>query len=159
MTILWQSEWNTGVDFIDAQHRDIMDYINQLGHIIPDPKPKVSSLLGNEAVEAAHYASLFGSLSTAEFGYVLDEFIRCVENHFACEELLHVEDAYQLAAPHKETHDLFLVRIKKYQTQYNLGEDNAEKLYRILNKWIEQHIAYDMDLMASVKRCRMSDGA
>lgn len=34
-----------------------------------------------------------------------------------------------------------VVRIKKYQAQYNQGEDNADGLYRILNKWIEQHIA------------------
>jgi hemerythrin len=159
MELIWKDCWNTGIDTIDAQHRRIMDYINQLGHITPDPKPQASTSLSDEAVEETHYALFFGSLAIAEFGYVLDEFIRCLENHFAHEEQLHVEVTYQLSVPHKESHDLFLVRIKKYQAEYNQGVDNADKLYRILNKWIEQHIAYDMDLMASVKRCRLSGGA
>ncbi|MDD2774469.1 MAG: hemerythrin domain-containing protein [Gallionella sp.] len=158
MELIWKDCWNTGIDTIDAQHRSIMNYINQLGHVALGRKPQVPTLLDDDAAEAMHYAAFFGSLATAEFGYVLDEFIRCVEDHFAHEEQLHVEDTYQLSAPHKETHDLFLVRIKKYQADYNQGVDNAEKLFRILNKWIEQHIAYDMDLMASVKRCRLSDG-
>lgn len=152
MSLIWKDDWNTGIDIVDRQHRGIVNYINQLVHISPDPNPKIPTLPSDEVAEAAHYASFFGSLSTAEFGYVLGEFVRYIEAHFTCEEELHVEDTYPMAAAHKETHDLFLARLKKYQEKYNQGEDNAEKLCRILIKWVEQHVGYDMDYIASAKR-------
>lgn len=159
MSLVWKSDWDTGIDTIDMQHRGIVNYINQLSHIVPDPKPKLPTLSGSEAAEAAHYASFFGALSTAEFSYALEEFIRYIEDHFNYEEQLHVEDTYQLAAPHKETHDLFLVRLKKYQEKNSRGEDNAEKLCRILNHWVEQHIPLDVDYIAAVKRSLLSNSA
>ena len=40
MSLIWKNDWDTGIDAIDVQHRCIMNYINKLSHIVPDPKPR-----------------------------------------------------------------------------------------------------------------------
>jgi hemerythrin len=82
---------------------------------------------------------------------VLEDLIVCLETHFDFEENFHQQTHYQLSDSHKETHDVFLSRIKKYKERFAAGEDVAEKLHRILTKWIEHHIQYDMDYAATIK--------
>ncbi|MFY9260011.1 MAG: hemerythrin domain-containing protein [Gallionella sp.] len=151
MAATWKNDWNTGIEMIDLQHQRILEYINKLGNMLPTCNAQPTSDHGHEADEYAHYCSLFESLSTAEFGFVLDQLIAYVEAHFNFEENLHLDSKYELAVPHKETHDLFIKRLQKYREKYSHGEDVADKLYRVLEKWIEQHIQYDMDYAATVK--------
>lgn len=151
MTIVWKDHWDTGIETIDAQHQRIAAHINKLGCAIPLTQNDTPIKHEHDDDEYAHYASLFGSLSTGTFAYALDALIECLELHFAFEESLHQADAYALAASHKETHDLFLQRIKKYREHFRRDEAVAAKLHRITKNWLENHIASDQKYIALTK--------
>lgn len=152
MTIVWKNHWNTGLEAIDQQHHRISEYINKLGKLVPEEGSSPLPDHDHDAEEFAHYACLFESISSHEFNFVLDELIACIEEHFSFEEELHLKTHYLLSDTHKETHDVFLARIKKYQTKLNDGENVASKIYRILYGWMEQHIQYDQHYADIMKR-------
>ena len=149
MTITWEKHWNTGIATIDAQHQRIAQHINHLGKAILRTQP--SEPIAHNAEELAHYDSLFSALSTDGFAYALDAFIECLEVHFAFEESLHQNDRYVLAAADKQAHDLFLQRIKKYREQFKRDEAVSAKLHRIVEQWLENHIANDLHYIAATK--------
>ena len=151
MTITWKSHWDTGIAEIDAQHQRIAAHINKLGREMPLSQNDAPINHEHDDDEYAHYAALFGSLSTGGFAYALDAFIECLELHFAFEENLHQTDNYALATAHKETHDLFMQRIKKYREQFKNDEAVAPKLHRITKNWLEKHIASDLKYIALTK--------
>ncbi|MDD2776170.1 MAG: hypothetical protein PHU06_09450 [Gallionella sp.] len=151
MSIVWENRWNTGLEKIDQQHKSIAEHINQLKKAIPCTRSQSVTVHEHDADEYAHYALLFESLSTGEFGYVFDQLIECVESHFIYEQSLHMAAGYDLAVAHKASHDSFLLRLKKYQAKYQAGEDVAAKLHRILRQWVERHIAHDIHFVTTIK--------
>jgi hemerythrin len=114
MTMIWVSDWNTGIDVIDEQHKRIVDYINALENASMDMT-----------------------------GKVLQELVDYTESHFAFEESLQVEAGYEYAVPHKATHETFIKRLNKYQERHETGEAVAEQLYAMLATWLIHHIKRD----------------
>ncbi|MDD4962763.1 MAG: hypothetical protein PHI11_02465 [Gallionella sp.] len=151
MSIVWENRWNTGLEEIDHQHKSIAEHINKLKKAIPCANSKPVTDHEHDADEYAHYALLFESISTGEFGYVFGQLIECVESHFIYEQSLHMAAGYDLAEAHKASHDTFLLRLKMYQAKYQAGEDVAAKLYRILRQWVELHISHDIHFVTMVK--------
>ena len=98
MTIVWTSDLDTGIDVIDAQHRQLVDYINQL--------------------EGAATAGDRESIAA-----VFDELVEYTMSHFAFEEQLQVDAGYVFANAHKSIHDVFIKRLDKYRARFEADED------------------------------------
>ena len=128
MAIAWTSDLDTGIDEIDKQHRQIVDFINRL--------------------EAAICHQDRDSV-----GAVLHALVEYCGSHFAFEEHLQERVGYKLAQPHKAAHDLFVKRLARYQEKHNAGEDVARQLHDMLSTWLVHHIKRDdMGYVADVKR-------
>jgi hemerythrin len=115
----WTNNLNTGIDVIDGQHRQIVDYINQLD-------------------DAKH------TQNKTVIGKVIDDMVDYTVSHFGFEETL-IEDAgYEFARPHKRVHELFIKRVSEYKTRYDSGEDvAADELHGLLSRWLFSHILND----------------
>jgi hemerythrin len=128
MAIAWTSDLNTGIEPIDQQHRQMVDYINQL----------------EVAIEQK---------DTAEVGKVLDAVADYCLSHFAFEERLQKEIGYKFAKSHKAVHDLFVKRLVKYREKHRAGEDVAKQLHEMLSTWLLLHIKReDKNFVPDAKR-------
>ncbi len=116
--IEWKSEFSTGINVIDDQHKRIIYYINQLN----DVKDKNDSEL---------------------IGEVLINLIDYTFSHFAFEESLMDDAGYAAANIHIKTHDSFRNKITDYRERHKAGEDIADELFKLLNVWLVNHIADD----------------
>lgn len=127
MAIQWDSSLNTGIAVIDKQHMRIVDYINQL----------------EEAQQGGDRAAV---------GEVLDELVDYTLSHFAFEESLQQEAGYKYCKPHKKVHELFVRRVNEYQERFNLGDDVAPEIIKLLSSWLINHIKRDdADYVETVK--------
>jgi hemerythrin len=118
MFILWNDEYNTGIDVIDLQHRRIVDYINELHNAIN----------GN---------------NTTIVGVVLDDLVEYTVSHFSFEESLMEEHGYLHTDSHRKTHSAFTNRIFRYQQEWAEGKDVSRKLLSELKVWLISHIQKD----------------
>lgn len=127
MPINWNSELDTGIDVIDHQHRQIVDFINQL--------------------EAANVAK-----DKAKIKEVIDSCVDYTLSHFAFEESLQEEAGYKYCKPHKKVHELFTRRVSEYLQRVELGDDVADELHGMLSRWLINHIKRDdADYVSAVK--------
>ncbi|WP_343598464.1 bacteriohemerythrin [Acinetobacter sp.] len=123
----WQNSFNIGIDVIDAQHRQILEYINILEDILQ-----------------THDQS-----KTAD---VLNDLIDYTQSHFTFEENLQQQVHYEYATPHKCIHDLFISKLALYQTRFNEGKLIDKDLHNFLSKWLINHIQHDdMDYVDAVR--------
>lgn len=148
----WNEKWNMDISALDTQHRDIFESLTKLRKLLQTTVSQSNPAPEQQSDECAYYNSLFGSLSTGELSYELELLIARVEAHFIFEERLHLATSYQLAISHKELHDEFLLRVKRYYAAHCQGEDVIEKLIRILEMWFRQHMLSDLDFGEMVKR-------
>ncbi len=118
MGIAWTPDLDTGIDIIDFQHRQIVDYLNHL---------EVALTSGDRK----------------GVGRVLDDLADYTESHFAFEESLQEEAGYKLAGPHKTTHEMFIKRLARYRERHDAGDNIGENLYDMLMTWLLHHIKRD----------------
>jgi hemerythrin len=117
-------EFQTGIKAIDKQHQQLVDMVNHLGQLrgatfkSPENRHKVT-------------------------GQVLGEMISYTISHFAFEESLMQDAAYQFFESHKRVHDLFVTRANEYEQRFTAGEDIVDELYDMLNRWLFNHIRND----------------
>lgn len=114
----WTKDLETGIDVIDSQHQQIVDYINQL-HDARQLKDSVA------------------------IGDVMDSMVDYTMSHFGFEETLMEEAGYQFAGPHKKVHELFTRRVTELQTRFGVGEDVSEELLKLLGRWLLSHVRHD----------------
>ena len=127
MPLNWTVELDTGIEVIDHQHRQIVDFINQL--------------------EAANIAK-----DKAKIKDVVDACVDYTLSHFAFEESLQEEAGYKYCKPHKKVHELFTRKVAEYQQRVDLGDDVADELHGMLSRWLINHIKRDdADYVAAVK--------
>ncbi|MGD8908737.1 MAG: bacteriohemerythrin [Chromatiales bacterium] len=127
----WSKNLDTGIAVIDGQHKQIVDYINQLHD---------AKLTQNRAVIAK----------------VIDAMIDYTISHFGFEESLLEEAGYEFLRPHKRVHELFIKRVSEYKQRFESGENVAEELHGLLSRWLFSHIlnddaAYVPAVRASIK--------
>ncbi len=128
MPIVWESKLDTGIDVIDAQHRRIVDYINDL----EAAKAKLDKRLVNDVIE---------------------QLIDYTQSHFGFEEEMLEEAGYKFLKPHKKVHELFIRRVSDFTLRAARGEDIANELHSMLSKWLLNHIANeDRDYADTVKQ-------
>jgi hemerythrin len=127
MPISWTKDLDTGIELIDEQHKQIVNFINQLEHAEENQQ--------SELVRQ-----------------VIEECIQYTLSHFAFEEEIQKEAGYEYCRPHKMVHDLFTRRVGEYRTRLASGEDVALELHRMLANWLVNHIKHDdADYVAAVK--------
>ena len=100
--ISWSKELETGIPEIDSQHRQIIDYINQL----------IDSRKNGDR----------GGIKQ-----VIGELIEYTVSHFAFEESLMERAEYAYIAPHKRIHRLFEKRVKEYANRFAKKEEVSEE--------------------------------
>lgn len=127
MKIEWSSEFETGIEVIDEQHKRILHYINDIDEVcFTHDREKIKE--------------------------ILDNIIDYTQSHFTFEESLQEEAGYQFAVPHKKVHDLFIKKIEDYRLRFLKGEPVEGDLYQVLTKWLINHIKHDdADYVGAVK--------
>lgn len=127
MAIVWTPNLNTGINVIDQQHRQIVDYINNL--------------------EAANRI-----IDKRKVRDIVDSCVDYTLSHFAFEESLQEDAGYQYVKAHKRVHELFTRKVGEYQQRLNLGEDIGGELHDMLARWLVSHIKHDdADYVSAVK--------
>ena len=115
----WSEKFNIGIDVIDNQHRQILDYINALEKI--------------RATGAAR----------EQIKDVFDDLIDYTQSHFSFEENLLAQVNYQFLPSHRSIHELFVKRLNDYRQRFDNGESVEDDLHRLLSKWLINHIQHD----------------
>lgn len=127
MPIYWSDDLDTGIEVIDTQHRQIVEFINRL-----------------EAAQVVKDSGKTRQVVDACYDYTL--------SHFAFEESLLDEAGYVHSKPHKRMHKLFSRKIGEYQQRLEEGHDVAEELHDMLARWLLTHIRRDdADYVGTVK--------
>ena len=103
---------------IDNQHRQILDYINAL--------EQVKNTGQRDKIKE-----------------VLEDLIDYTQSHFSFEENLLEQVSYQYLPSHRGIHDLFVKRLNDYRLKFEKGESIEKDLYRLLSKWLINHIQHD----------------
>jgi hemerythrin len=116
MPITWNSQLDTGIDVIDAQHRRIVGYVNQL--------------------EEARLAG-----DREKVGGVIEQLVDYTQSHFGFEEAMMEEAGYKFLRAHKKVHELFIKRVGEFTLRAAKGEDIAKELQGVLSTWLINHIA------------------
>jgi len=111
----WSKDLDTHIDIIDQQHKRIVHYINDL----------------HEAQQAQ---------DRHKIGDVIDELVDYTVSHFAFEESLMEQAEYPFLVPHQKVHGLFVKKINKFVGRFSEGEDVADELLIMLQKWLVNHI-------------------
>ncbi|MDH4199268.1 MAG: bacteriohemerythrin [Spirochaetia bacterium] len=117
MGIVWQKEYELGIEKIDSQHKRLIDLINQLDLACGVKKSP-------EEVE-----KIFLSL------------VNYTNYHFTAEEMVMKKNGYPLFENHKSKHDFFVQKISQFNRQ--IREDNTLALsdtIDFLNTWLVEHI-------------------
>jgi hemerythrin len=116
--LIWTKDLDTGIEVIDGQHKQIVEYINKLDD-----------------------AKL--TLNRSVIKKVISDTIDYTVSHFGFEETL-IEDAgYEFVRPHKRVHELFIKRVSEYKDRFENGEDVADDLHDLLFRWLFSHIRND----------------
>ena len=116
MRIEWDAKLETGIEVIDAQHKRIVEYINDL----EVAKGKGDKKLANDVIE---------------------QLIDYTQSHFGFEEAMLEDVGYKFLKPHKKVHELFIRRITEFTLRSAKGEDILDELQSVLSKWLLNHIA------------------
>lgn len=116
--IVWTDKYDTGIEEVDNQHRQIVDYLNRLGEAKNSRNIKVVK-------------------------DVIDGMVDYTLSHFAFEEALMQEAQYPFARAHKSVHETFIKRVEKFQERFKAGEDVAQEFYDVLKRWLVNHIQRD----------------
>lgn len=120
MPIAWNSQLDTGIAAIDAQHQQIIGFINQL-----------------EAAQTSNNKLLTNEVIARLIGYT--------QSHFGFEEELLKQSGYAYFKPHQKVHELFARRVEEFTQRSAQGEDIASELREVLLTWLNNHIT-DEDL-------------
>lgn len=125
----WSEHFVTGIDTVDAQHRALVDMIN----------------------EAAPLLATGGDVAKQTVGPLLDKLVRYAATHFKYEERLmqelQLESSY--CAQHLQTHTAFVDEVLQMRQQYESGADlSGTDLLHFLTSWLTFHILSEDKRMA-----------
>ncbi len=111
----WKSDYELGIESIDHEHRQLIDLINQL------------------------YADL-GSGPDAQTREFLGELYARISAHFALEEAMMRNKAYDQLAEHKADHERLLDQLADIMDEFERSADDISgQLGRRLDEWFTAH--------------------
>jgi len=121
--IVWSEKYDTGIELIDKQHRELVGLINQLYN---------ACLRQGTEVDAT-------------FREAMRRMVEYVRFHFSTEMELFEKIGYPNHAEHKKQHDELIQIILKAAQDYEKGSTLVpNKFVRTLKDWVLSHIAvYD----------------
>lgn len=125
MPIIWDNKLDTGIEVIDAQHKRIVAYINQL-EVAKETSDKVLA------------------------GEIIEQLVDYTLSHFGFEEAMMEDAGYKFLKPHQKVHELFVKRVTEFTVRAAKGEDIARELHGMLTKWLINHIASEDHDYASI---------
>lgn len=127
-TIEWNADWNTGIEEIDAQHKRIIHYINQLEQIAETGSAEDIRVVMNGLIDYTH-------------------------SHFDYEEELQERAQYPFIKAHKMEHKIFARKVEHLVERADAGENVAPELLALLQDWLIHHISEDdQDYVESVQK-------
>lgn len=115
--IAWRSEFETGVDDVDHEHRELVELINQL------------------------HAQLGGDAEPATISAFLGEVFARISAHFALEESVMRKHDYDQYLEHKTDHEKLLDDIRDIMDEFETGKYAAydEALAVAVHDWFVDH--------------------
>ena len=117
LSIQWKDSLNTGIPFVDKQHRQLLDLINKLFKIMKDGGDRM----------------LIGS--------VVDDLAKYTIYHFREEEKLMKKHHYPDFDAHKNIHDQFVTKVGDFAEKLKSGARVAPAdIYKMLKDWLISHI-------------------
>ena len=120
LRVCWKEEYCIGVEKIDAQHKSLVDLINEL-----------NADLNRE--DANNFKAFQRAARRA---------VKYVQAHFAAEEELMASHGYPELAHQKKRHAEFIRRILDDTRRFERGDELAPKSFlRYLSDWLMSHIA------------------
>jgi len=120
--VSWDASYDLGIEYVDKQHRRLVELINELYH----------ACLGEK-----------GELEE-KFKQVMKELVEYVMIHFKDEEAIMEEINYPGLKEHKQKHELFVKEILKSVNAYKNGKQFVPNSFvRFLRDWLFNHILID----------------
>lgn len=116
--ITWSDIYNTTIEEIDNQNKQLFDHINKLNN---------ARLLTNRKTIAQ----------------VIDGLTEYIISHFAFEKILMEGVSYTFAKSHQNIYQAFTKRSSTFKGRFNAGEDVAEEFQNLVKTWLVQHIQQD----------------
>ena len=118
MTVIkWRDSYATGVAEMDAEHRELIDIINQLYEMLREKK------------------------SHDELKNIYDRLHSYTEKHFQHEEQMLEEAEYDGLAGQQNAHKQFIVELDKMEADLLSGNESVVPVvYKFLRDWWLQHI-------------------
>ena len=114
--IAWSDHYSVGIPRIDAEHRRLMDLVNELHRAIHNSKQDPA---------------------TSE---VLDALASYTITHFTGEEGLMKRHAYPEYAQHKAEHDKLVAQVRALQQEARAGKPVSRDVMSFLSNWLTGHI-------------------
>ena len=131
LNLVWNSEFETGIEIIDEQHQRLFHYLAEIDRSIKDNDP--------DNVELVVHALVNYALS-----------------HNSFEESLMEKANYPLFDAHKHLHETFKRRANEYVERLEAGADPmkvAEQLRIFIGLWLISHVKQeDQDYVPYVKK-------
>ena len=112
----WNDAFATNVGDVDAHHKKLINFINEIYQGIMLEK-------GKEVVDKT-----------------LSELVDFTVMHFAYEESLFDKYGYEDSMSHKEKHKALLAQVGDYVGRYKNGENISHELLAFLKNWLMKHI-------------------
>jgi len=113
----WSDRYSVGIARIDAEHRKLVDLINEL------------------------YAAILAGKGEAATAKVLDGLAAYTLSHFATEEGLMKRHSYPGYAPHKAEHDRLVAQVKQLQQDLRTGKAKiSQEVLTFLQGWLIGHM-------------------
>ncbi|ADE12599.1 bacteriohemerythrin [Sideroxydans lithotrophicus] len=129
----WTRDLESGIPVIDAQHKRIIEFINEL----------------DDACQTGN---------TEETSHVMEGLLNYTVTHFEFEEDLQEKAGYPFLKAHQRIHEIFMKKVSDIRGRAAKGEDVAPELLRLLKGWLASHIkGEDRDYVESVKKVLDSD--
>lgn len=124
----WTRDLESGIAVIDAQHRRLIDFINELDD---------ARRTGN-AEETRH---------------VMEGLLDYTITHFEFEERLQEKAGYPFLKAHQRIHEMFMKKVAAFRERAKNGEDITQALLDLLQGWLVSHIkGEDRDYIESVSK-------
>ena len=123
----WTHDLESGIPVIDAQHKRIIDFINELADACISGNPD-------------------------ETRQVMEGLLDYTVTHFEFEESLQEKAGYPFLKAHRRVHEIFMKKVAEIRSRSAQGENVAQELLNLLNGWLISHIkGEDRDYIESVK--------
>ena len=128
----WTPIYEVGVPEIDAQHKQLMGYVNQM----------FDAMVANSGADAV--------------GEVLEQLLAYTKMHFEFEERLMRHGKAVGFEAHQATHQMLLARVLELKERNAAGEERVdEKAIDLLRDWLVDHILHSDARQADAVRAGM----